>query len=143
MTEPRPFNREKFLLFLLAGIFIWQAAIFSYGVVGCFQKGGMKACPDLGDRYESTVNVMVATTLALLGAGAVASVNQRKSSDPASPSASSLPQRPQLPPESRSSSPMESERPRRQSNSEPPVSPDRPKKGSARKSARPQDRLEE
>jgi len=83
----KPFNREKFLLFMLAGIFIWQAAIFSYGVIGCFQKGGKEACPNLGDRYENTVNVMVATTLALLGAGAVASVSQKKSStsDPALP----------------------------------------------------------
>ena len=91
MTEPRPFNREKFLLFLLAGIFIWQAAIFTFGTIGCFQKGGKDACPDLGDRYENTVNVMVATTLALLGAGAVASVSQRKpsASDPASPLPSS------------------------------------------------------
>ena len=88
------FNREKFLLYMLAGIFIWQAAIFSYGVIGCFQKGGKAACPDLGDRYENTVGIMVATTLALLGAGAVAGVSQRKPSvsDPASPSA--LPQKP-------------------------------------------------
>ena len=79
-NTPLPFNREKFLLYMLAGIFIWQAAIFTYGVVGCFQKGGKEACPDLGDRYENTVNVMVATTLALLGAGAVASATQRKPS---------------------------------------------------------------
>ena len=96
MTEPRPFNREKFLLFLLAGIFVWQAAIFTYGVIGCFQKGGKAACPDLGDRYENTVNVMVATTLALLGAGAVASASQKKSSsDRALPSDESPRQRPQ------------------------------------------------
>ena len=84
----KPFNREKFLLFMLAGIFTWQAAIFTFGVIGCFQKGGKEACPDLGDRYENTVNIMVATTLALLGAGAVASASQRKPSvsDPASPS---------------------------------------------------------
>lgn len=83
----KPFNREKFLLFMLAGIFIWQAAIFSYGVIGCFRQGGRTACPDLGDRYENTVNVMVATTLALLGAGAVASASQKKTSasDPALP----------------------------------------------------------
>ena len=99
MTEPRPFNREKFLLFLLAGIFIWQAAIFTFGTIGCFQKGGKDACPDLGDRYENTVNVMVATTLALLGAGAVAGVSQRKPSvsDPASPSGESPHQQPQQP----------------------------------------------
>ena len=139
----RPFNREKFLLLMLAGIFVWQAAIFTYGVVGCFQKGGMKACPDLGDRYESTVNVMVATTLALLGAGAVLGATQKPSaSDPASPSASQPPQPLRLPPESRSFSQEQSD-PRRQSNSEPPVSPDRPKKGLGRKSARSQDRQEE
>jgi len=84
----KPFNREKFLLYMLAGIFIWQAAVFTFGVIGCFQNGGKEACPDLGDRYENTVNVMVATTLALLGAGAVAGVTQQKKpsvSDPASP----------------------------------------------------------
>ena len=86
--EMKPFNREKFLFYMLAGIFIWQAAIFTGGVIGCFQNGGKEACPDLGDRYENTVNVMVATTLALLGAGAVASASQKKplASDPVSPS---------------------------------------------------------
>ena len=78
----KPFNREKFLLYMLAGIFTWQAAIFTYGVIGCFRIGGKEACPELGDRYENTVNVMVATTLALLGAGAVASATQKKSSTP-------------------------------------------------------------
>ena len=83
----KPFNREKFLLYMLAGIFTWQASLFTFGVVKCFGAGGREACPDLGDHYENTVNVMVATTLALLGAGAVASVSQKKSSasDPALP----------------------------------------------------------
>ena len=94
----KPFNREKFLLYMLAGIFIWQAAIFTGGVIGCFQNGGKEACPDLGDRYENTVNVMVATTLALLGAGAVASASQKKplASDPVSPSPLSPQPRPQV-----------------------------------------------
>ena len=72
MAAPAPFNREKFLFRLLAGIFFWQGAIFSGAVIGCFRIGVKDACPNLGDRYENTVNVMVATTLALLGAGAVA-----------------------------------------------------------------------
>ena len=76
----KPFNREKFLLYMLAGIFTWQAAIFTGGVIGCFRAGAEGACPDLGDRYENTVGIMVATTLALLGAGAVSGVNQRKTS---------------------------------------------------------------
>ena len=75
----KPFNREKFLLYMLAGIFIWQAAIFTGATIGCFRMGGKNACPDIGDRYDNTVGVMVATTLALLGAGAVVSANQKKS----------------------------------------------------------------
>ena len=76
---------------MLAGIFIWQAALFTFGAVRCFAAGGKEACPNLGDRYENTVGIMVATTLALLGAGAVAGVTQRNSStsDPASPLPSS------------------------------------------------------
>ena len=72
---------------MLAGIFTWQAALFTFGVVQCFRAGGKEACPNLGDRYENTVGIMVATTLALLGAGAVAGATQRKPSvsDPASP----------------------------------------------------------
>ena len=87
----KPFNREKFLLYMLAGIFAWQAALFTFGAVRCFGAGGKEACPNLGDRYENTVGIMVATTLALLGAGAVAGVTQRKPSvsDPVSPLPSS------------------------------------------------------
>ena len=95
----KPFNREKFLLFMLAGIFTWQAALFTFGAVQCFATGGKDACPNLGDRYENTVGIMVATTLALLGAGAVAGVTQRKPSvsDPALPLDEQPRQRPQPP----------------------------------------------
>lgn len=92
----KPFNREKFLLYMLAGIFVWQAALFTGGVIGCFRIGNKEACPNLGDRYENTVGIMVATTLALLGAGAV--VNQRRpssSDDLDESSASPLPQQPE------------------------------------------------
>ncbi len=112
----KPFNREKFLLFMLAGIFIWQAAIFSYGVIGCFQIGGKAACPELGDRYEATVNVMVATTLALLGAGAVASATQRprSSDDDRDASASQLPLQLQQPSQESSSEALPQARHREQ-----------------------------
>ena len=91
----KPFNRERFLLYMLAGIFIWQAAVFTFGAISCFQKGGREACPNLGDRYENTVGIMVATTLALLGAGAVTSQKKPSVSDPVSPLASPLPPRPE------------------------------------------------
>ena len=85
----KPFNRERFLLYMLAGIFTWQAALFTFGAVRCFGTGGKEACPNLGDRYENTVGIMVATTLALLGAGAVASQRKPSTSDPVLPSPSS------------------------------------------------------
>lgn len=81
----QPFNRERFLFGMLAGIFIWQAAIFTVGVFGCFKLGGLKACPELGKRYENTVNVMVATTLALLTGGAVVGASKKKQEQEAEP----------------------------------------------------------
>ena len=78
----KSFNREKFLFAMLGGIFIWQAALFSVGVFGCFKQGGLKACPELGERYENTVNVMVATTLALLTGGAVVGISQKQDTEP-------------------------------------------------------------
>jgi hypothetical protein len=73
----KPFQRERFLFYMLATIFVWQATIFSWGVYGCFKLGGLNACPELGKRYENTVNVMVATTLALLTGGAVVSAAKK------------------------------------------------------------------
>ncbi len=76
----RPFNRERFLFYLLAGIFIWQGLIFSLAAWGCFNSGGLSACPALGDRYENTVNLMVATTLALLTTGVVSNAVRKPGS---------------------------------------------------------------
>ena len=63
-------SREKFLLYMLAGIFTYQAAVFSFGLYQCSRVQPMVAiktvCPDIGKRYEQTFNVMIATTLALL-----------------------------------------------------------------------------
>ena len=57
---------RRFLLWLLSGIFIFQAGVFGVGLFYCSKNGGLKSCPDLGDRYEQTFAVMIATTLALL-----------------------------------------------------------------------------
>ena len=63
--------KEKFLLYMLAGIFAFQASIFGAGFYYCVNNGGIQSCPKLGDRYEQTFNVMVATTLALLTGSAL------------------------------------------------------------------------
>ena len=86
MTPTPRFNRERFLFFLLAGVFTWQAVIFTYGVVYCTLGFGknLAACPELGQRYESTTNVMIATTLALLTGSAVSALGKDKDKSQAS-----------------------------------------------------------
>ena len=55
---------------MLAGIFLYQATLFTYAFHKCTtvrpEVDINKVCPEIGDRYEATFNVMVATTLALL-----------------------------------------------------------------------------
>ena len=83
----KTFNKEKFLLYLLGGIFAFQAAVFGTGLFFCARNGGLKSCPSIGTRYEQTFNVMIATTLALLTGSAVAGVSQKRGqpSEPVSP----------------------------------------------------------
>ena len=63
--------KEKFLLYMLAGIFTFQAGVFGMGLYYCAHNGGIDSCPKIGERYDQTFNVMVATTLALLTGSAL------------------------------------------------------------------------
>ena len=52
---------------MLAGIFSFQAIVFGAGLYFCTRSQNVtEVCPRLGERYEQTFNVMIATTLALL-----------------------------------------------------------------------------
>jgi len=57
---------RRFLLWMLTGIFVFQASTFGLAVYYCAQHDGVKSCPEIGKRYEATFTVMIATTLALL-----------------------------------------------------------------------------
>ena len=59
-------DRQKFLLYMLAGIFTFQAGIFGVGLYYCANHNGLESCPEIGKRYEQTFAVMITTTLALL-----------------------------------------------------------------------------
>ena len=59
-------NREKFLLFLLSGIFLFQAGWFTFALVWCANNGGPATCSKIGERYEQTAAAMTATVLALM-----------------------------------------------------------------------------
>jgi len=64
-------KKEKFLLYLLAGIFTFQACLFGVGFYYCANNGGLTSCPKIGERYEQTFNLMIATVLALLTGSAL------------------------------------------------------------------------
>jgi hypothetical protein len=59
-------KKEKFLLYLLAGIFTFQACLFGAGFYYCANNGGLQSCPKIGERYDQTFNTMLATVLALM-----------------------------------------------------------------------------
>ena len=64
--------KEKFLLYMLAGIFTFQATVFGAGLYFCTQSQNVtEVCPKIGERYEQTFNVMVATVLALMTGSAL------------------------------------------------------------------------
>ena len=79
-----PFNREKFLLYLLAGLLAWQATIFTFGVVLCSRVTPTTdistVCPQLGNRFDKFVQTTLGAVLGLLAGAAVAGVSQKKAS---------------------------------------------------------------
>ena len=72
MKDSKAFNRERFLFWMLAGIFIWIGGIFTYGLMQCFSLGGLKECPEVGSRFTEISQLMIATTLALMGGAVIA-----------------------------------------------------------------------
>jgi hypothetical protein len=80
----KPFNREKFLLYMLAGLLAWQAAIFSFGVVLCSrvtpQTNVTLVCPEIGSRFDKFVQTTLGAVLGLLAGAAALSTNQRQAS---------------------------------------------------------------
>lgn len=75
----RKFNREKFLFRMLAAIFITEALFIGAGVYKCFSlttEDYQIQCPRLGERTETLFGIAIATTLSLLGAGAVSKSNK-------------------------------------------------------------------
>ena len=65
-------GKEKFLLYMLAGIFTFQATVFGAGLYFCTQSQNVtEVCPKIGEKYTQTFNVMVATVLALMTGSAL------------------------------------------------------------------------
>ena len=71
----KPFNREKFLLWLLAALLGWQASLFTYGTVMCANVRApltiRDTCPDLADNYSKFVQTTLGAVLGLLAGSAI------------------------------------------------------------------------
>ena len=75
------FNKEKFLLTMLASIFVVEGIFIAAAVTKCFslnKEDYTEMCPQLADRTEKLFGVAVATTLSLLGASAMSRNNEDK-----------------------------------------------------------------
>lgn len=77
----KEFNREKFLLWLLAGLLAWQAGIFSFGTYQCTRVKAPQMvkdnCPLLGDRFETFANTSMGAILGLLAGSAALSAAKK------------------------------------------------------------------
>ena len=62
-------DSKKFLLWLLAGVFLYQASLFTYAFHKCSTVtptlSVREVCPEIGKRYEQTFSLMIATILGL------------------------------------------------------------------------------
>ena len=71
----KPFNREKFLLWMLAGLLAWQCSLFTYGTVMCANVKAPNTvrdvCPDLADNYSKFVQVSLGALLGLLAGSSI------------------------------------------------------------------------
>ena len=96
----RPFNREKFLLWMLDRFAdLALQGLFTYRTVMCANvqapKTVQEACPDLADNYSKFVQVTLGALLGLLAGSSIAS--SRQPSSEGDRDASALSPRPQLP----------------------------------------------
>ena len=85
MAAPAGFDRERFLLRAVAGIFMAQFGLYGAGLVFCFhlarQPQQRPACSRYAENLQQTFETALGTALALLGGSSLAT-GRRKDPDP-------------------------------------------------------------
>ena len=68
----RPFNRERFLFWLLAVVLGYQALFFGFALYRCgmLANGNGNPCPEIGARFDSFSERTLAAVLGLIAGGA-------------------------------------------------------------------------
>ena len=68
-------SRDRFLLWMLAGLLAWQAGLFTYGTVMCANVKApntvREVCPDLAENYSKFVQTSLGAVLGLLAGSAI------------------------------------------------------------------------
>ena len=69
----KPFNRERFLFWMLAAVMSANATFFAYGLFACSRSQDPHLlCPDIGTRFDAYSEKALAAVLGLIaGAGAI------------------------------------------------------------------------
>ena len=97
----KPFNRERFLFWMLAGVMGVNALFFAYGLFACSRSEEPHLiCPDVGTRFDNYSEKALAAVLGLIaGAGAISFTqrSQTSSGDRDESLASRLPPQPPQP----------------------------------------------
>ena len=95
----KPFNRERFLFYLLGAVLAVNAVFFGFGLFACSRSDDpSKTCPNIGSRFDNYSEKALAAVLGLIaGAGAITLTQRASSSDDPDASVSPLPQRSQPP----------------------------------------------
>ena len=121
----KPFNRERYLFYLLGAVLACNALFFGYGVVMCSRSDDpVGTCPNIGARFDNYSEKALAAVLGLIaGAGAITLTQRQASSsdDRDESSASQPPQPPPQPSPEDSSEPAELPIPPNQVTGRPPV----------------------
>ena len=78
----KPFNRERFLFYLLGAVMGVNALFFAYGLFACSRSEQPHLiCPNIGSRFDNYSEKALAAVLGLIaGAGAV-TLSQKKPED--------------------------------------------------------------
>lgn len=90
----KPFNRERFLFYLLGAVLAVNAVFFGFGLFACSRSDDpSKTCPNIGSRFDNYSEKALAAVLGLIaGAGAITLTQRVSSSGDRDVSASVPPQ---------------------------------------------------
>ena len=78
----KPFNRERFLFYLLGAVLAVNALFFGYGIILCSRSDDPVAtCPNLGARFDNYSEKALAAVLGLIAGAAAASSTKKNPED--------------------------------------------------------------